>query len=152
MKKFKLVLLLLMGIIMMFAVVGCGKKENKGKFGEYDTIYEYIEAQEKADENATIATIVVSTLLCIACGVVCSEMMGKCGLSKGKGFALGFLCSIVGALWCIRDCMGAIDCKLRLKEDKKSPDNNLSSGWKCTCGKTNFSYVGTCSCGKNKYQ
>ena len=23
-------------------------------------------------------------------------------------------------------------------------------GWKCTCGKTNYSYVSTCSCGKNK--
>ena len=90
MKKFKLVLLLLMGIIMMFAVAGCGEKENKGKFGEYDTIYEYIEAQEKADENATITSIVLSIALCIGCGVVCSEMMGKCGLSKGKGFAVGF--------------------------------------------------------------
>ena len=23
-------------------------------------------------------------------------------------------------------------------------------GWKCTCGKTNYSYVSTCSCGRNK--
>ena len=35
MKKFKLVLLLLMGIVMMFAVVGCGKEKRLTKLTMY---------------------------------------------------------------------------------------------------------------------
>ena len=38
------------------------------------------------------------------------------------------------------------------KETEKDKDKKIitDGGWKCTCGKTNYSYVSTCSCGKNK--
>lgn len=33
----------------------------------------------------------------------------------------------------------------------ESDDDNLSDGsWKCTCGRINTSYTGTCGCGNNK--
>ena len=37
----------------------------------------------------------------------------------------------------------------RLEEEKKIVS---SGGWKCDCGRINYSYVTTCPCGKNKWE
>lgn len=37
-----------------------------------------------------------------------------------------------------------------IKETQRPAGVNYNGSWNCTCGRKNFSYVSTCTCGKNK--
>lgn len=167
MKKIKLLLLAVLSVLVMCAVCGCSKekKSNDAKevYGVYlvdGSLCYYVSNKDVFVEvNDTTMTLVITIVLVIInssiCAAVGSGLMEKCGLSGGKGGALGFFLGELGLCICIGDCIQAINYTtgklaydVDVFVDKVVPEN----GWKCSCGKAHPSYVGTCSCGKSKYE
>lgn len=88
------------------------------------------------------------------------QIMKEKGRSFGAGFALVFFLGVVGLIiaGCLSDESNNYDYatnkdlheKLKTDEADEEPPIPVN-GWRCSCGKANESYVGTCSCGRDRY-
>lgn len=103
-----------------------------------------------------ILAIFIELVLCFVGG----ERMKEKGRSFGAGFALVFFLGIIGII--IINCFSdetehysydAYKSNENLLEKLKTDEEPLIpvNGWRCSCGKVNESYVGTCSCGCDRY-
>lgn len=172
MKKIKLLFLLIVGV-MMLALCGCEreedseseKKENNYYGNYYGNNYEEEEEEtEKVDKSTVVAVIVFVVIGSFIHAAVGSTIMEKCGLSQGKGTALGFFLWEIGLFICILDCIESLHRRLERNESsnermeqkvtsyRKEVGNVSTNGdWYCTnCGRINANYVGTCGCGTSK--
>ena len=174
MKKLKLLFLLIVGV-MMLALCGCEREEDsesekdKGNnyYGNYyGSDYEEEEEEaEKVDKSTIIIAIVIGVINACICCAIGSNIMDKCGLSQGKGSALGLLLGELGLLICFCDCIESLSNRIKRNESssehmeqkitsyRKDVGKVSSNGdWYCTnCGRLNANYVGTCGCGASKY-
>lgn len=103
-----------------------------------------------------IALIVVVVISAVLNGEAAERIAKEKGY-EGNWFAKGFIFG--------RTAITRVQGKPNLCEDKDSPLQSAlrkieeervkpaaTGSWRCECGKTNASYVGTCACGTTKLQ
>ncbi len=93
-----------------------------------------------------------SLAVCIILGFVTKHINENKGYSGG--FAWGFWLNLIGVIVvaCKPDNRQYSQPHVETALEKEAKERKIiaDGGWKCTCGRTNYNYVSTCACGKNK--
>ena len=126
MRKTKLAVLLLLGVILMCVAFGCGKKSAKKELEEkyneefITAVTDVVKVESMQSTSTIIIAVVVYVVFCSVLGGICSDMAEKCGLEGGSAFAKGFFLGVIGVALCAKDCVEAMQYSINnLKEEKE---------------------------------
>jgi len=103
-------------------------------------------------EEMGIVYIVSALIWSIIWGVIVKKVIENKGYYENWfwwGFFFGWIALIVALTKPDNNRGESLNDNSLLK--KLQSEENTPSGWRCTCGKLNPLYVGTCDCGKNRY-
>lgn len=125
MRKTKLAVLLLLGVMLMCVAFGCGKKSAKKELEEkyreefITSVTDVIKVESMQSTGTIIIAVVVYVISCLVVGYICSEMAERCGLESKTAFAKGFFFNVIGLASCANDCIGAMTYQINILKAEK---------------------------------